>query len=55
MKTRIILVGLLAATFLLAWSSAAPVSNGSGKNFFPQIASDGDGGAGGLTSSKKRL
>lgn len=45
MKTKIIWLSLLATTFLLAWSSAAPVSNGSGKNFFPQIVSDGDGGA----------
>ena len=53
MKTKLIWLSLLASTYLFAWTNALDVSNGSGKNFFPQIVSDGDGGAEGLTNPKK--
>jgi len=53
MKIKTIWLSLLASTYILAWANATDVSGGSGKNFFPQIISDGSGGAKGLTKLKR--
>jgi hypothetical protein len=45
MKNKAIWLSLITSTCILAWTNAADVSGGSGKNFFPQIVSDGDEGA----------
>lgn len=44
MKNKLIGLGFLAASQLLAWSSPATIAS-AGKNFFPQIISDGSTGA----------